>query len=160
MKQGFNVLCQVFVFSGLSEKQVGCPDLWFAETFSTSSLNRWTEFAETWQEARPQRSLSSFCFSGRLKKKTRWPSGLWLGETFPTSSLKPLNGICRNLTWSKNLTSSTKFVFFWPFGFEKQDGRLGLWFAWTFAHIFDFYSETAEQNLPKLDIKQELDILY
>ena len=40
--------------------------------------------------------------------------GLWLTETFSTS-LKPLNGIQRNLTGSKISTSSAKFVgFFWP----------------------------------------------
>ena len=33
--------------------------------------NRITEFNETWQEARSQRSLPSLCFSGRLEK-TRW----------------------------------------------------------------------------------------
>ena len=35
--------------------------------------------------------------------------------TFSTS-LKPLNGICPNLTGSKNSTSSAKFVFFGPIG--------------------------------------------
>ena len=34
--------------------------------------NRWTEFNETWQEARSQHPLPSFSFSGRLEK-TRWP---------------------------------------------------------------------------------------
>ena len=34
--------------------------------------NRWTEFNETWQEARPQRPLPSLCFSGRWEK-TKWP---------------------------------------------------------------------------------------
>ena len=34
--------------------------------------NRWTEFNETWQEARSQRLLRNLCFSGR-SKKTRWP---------------------------------------------------------------------------------------
>ena len=44
--------------------------------------------------------------------------------------VKPLNGIQRNLTGSKILTSSTKFVFFGPI--EKQDGRPDLWLAETF----------------------------
>ena len=74
--------------------------------------NRWTEFKETWQEARSQRPLPSLCFSGRSEKQDGHP-GLWLAETFSTSSLKPLNGIQRNLTGSKISTSSTKFVFFW-----------------------------------------------
>ena len=64
-KQDFNVLYQVCVFRANRKKQDGCP-------------------------------------------------GLWLAETFWTSSLKPLKGIQRNLTGSKISTSSTstKFVFF------------------------------------------------
>ena len=75
--------------------------------------NRWMEFLETWQEARFQRPLPSLCFSGRSEKQDGCP-GLWLAETFWTSSLKPLKGIQRNLTGSKISTSSTstKFVFF------------------------------------------------
>ena len=53
--------------------------------------NRWTEFKETWQEARSQRPLPSLCFSGRSEKQDGHP-GLWLAETFSTSPLKPLNG--------------------------------------------------------------------
>ena len=92
--------------------------------------NRWTEFNETWQEARSQRPLPSLCFSGRSEKQDGRP-GLWLAETFSTSSLKPLNGIQWILTGSKISTSSTKFVFFRPIG--KQDGRPGLWLAETFS---------------------------
>ena len=54
--------------------------------------NRWTEFNETWQEARSQRPLPSLCFSGRSEKQDGRP-GLWLAETFSTSPLKLLNGI-------------------------------------------------------------------
>ena len=68
------------------------------------------EFNETWQEGKSQRPLPSLCFSGRSKKQDGRP-GLWLAETFSTSSLKPLRGIQRNLTGSKISTSSTKFVF-------------------------------------------------
>ena len=73
--------------------------------------NRWSEFNETWQEARPQRPLPIFCFSGQSEKQDGRP-GLWLAETFSTSPLKPLNGIERNLTGSKISMSSTKFVFY------------------------------------------------
>ena len=62
--------------------------------------NRWTEFNETWQDARCQHPLPSLCFSGRSEKQDGRPS-LWLAETFSTSSLKPLNGIQRNLTGCK-----------------------------------------------------------
>ena len=53
------------------------------------------------------------------------PASDWL------TPLKPLNRYKRNLTRSKNSTSSAKFLFFGPFG--QQDDRLGLWLAELFA---------------------------
>ena len=116
--------------------------------------NGWTEFNETWQEARSQRPLPSLCFSGRLEKQDGRP-GLWLAETFSISSLKPLNRIQRNLAGSKISTSSTKFVFFGTIGKTR-------WPPWPLIgwDIFDFSSETAEQNSTKLDRKQDLNVLY
>ena len=116
--------------------------------------NRWTEFDETLQEGRSQRPLPSLCFSGRSEKQDGRP-GLWLAETFSTSSLKPLIGIQRNLTGSKTSTSSTKFVFFGPIGKTR-------WPPWPLIgwDIFDFFSETAEWNSTKLDRKQDLNVLY
>ena len=116
--------------------------------------NRWTEFNETWQEARSQRPFPSLCFSGRSEKQDGRP-GLWLAETFSTSPLKPLNRIQRNLTGSKISTSSTKFVFFGPIGKTR-------WPPWPLIgwDIFDFSYETAERNSTKLDRKQDLNVLY
>ena len=116
--------------------------------------NHWNEFNETWQEARFQRPLPSLCFSGRSEKQDGRP-GLWLAETFSTSPLKPLNGIQPNFTGSKISTSSTKFVFFGPIGKTR-------WPPWPLIgwDIFDFSSETAEQNSTKLDRKQDLNVLY
>ena len=116
--------------------------------------NRWTEFNETWQEARSQCRLPSLCFSGQSEKQDGRP-GLWLAETFSTSPLKPLNGIQRNLTGSKISTPSTKFLFFGPI--EKTR-----WPPWPLIgwDIFDFSSETAERNSKKLDRKQDLNALY
>ena len=51
------------------------------------------------------------CFSGRSENQDGRP-GLWLGETFPTSSLLLLYGIHWYLTRHKISTSSTKFAFF------------------------------------------------
>ena len=116
--------------------------------------NRWTEFNETWQEARSHRPLPSLFFFGPIGK-TRWPPCLRLAETFSTSPLKPLNRIQRNLTGSKISTPSTKFVFFGPI--EKTR-----WPPWPLISwdIFDFSSETTERNLTKLDRKQDLNALY
>ena len=116
--------------------------------------NCWTEFNETWQEERYQRPLPSLCFSGRSEKQDGRP-GLWLAETFSTSLRKPLNRIQWNLTESKISRSSTKFVFFGPIGKTR-------WPPWPLIgwDIFDFSSETAEQNSTKLDRKQDLNVLY
>ena len=115
---------------------------------------RWTEFNETWQEARSQPPLPSLCFLGRSEKQDGCPC-LLLAETFSTSPLKPLNGIQGNLTGSKISTSSTKFVFFRLIGKTR-------WPPWPLIgwDIFDFSSETAKHNSKKLDRKQDLNVLY
>ena len=116
--------------------------------------NHWTEFNETWQKARSQRPLPSLCFSSRSEKQDGRP-GLWLAETFSTSSLKRLFRIQRNLTRSKISTPSTNFVFFGPIGKTR-------WPPWPIIgwDIFDFSTETAERNSKKLDRKQDLNALY
>ena len=99
-------------------------------------------------------SSTKFVFLDRSEKQDGRP-GLWLAETFSTSPQKPLNGIQRNLTGSKNSMSSTMFVFFGPIGKTR-------WPPWPLIgwDIFDFSSETAEQNATKLDRKQDLKVLY
>ena len=109
--------------------------------------NHWIEFNKTWQVGKSQRPLPSLCFSGRFEKQDDCP-GLWLVETFWTSSLKPLTG-------SKISTSSTKFVFFGPIGKTIWPPQLLIG-----CHIFDFFSETAERDSTKLDRKQELNVFY
>ena len=114
----------------------------------------WMEFNETWQEARSQHPLPSFCFSGRSEKQDGCP-GLWLAETFSTSPLKPRNGIQRNLRGSKISKPSTKYVFFGPIGKTRWPPRPLI--GWD---IFDFSVETAERNSTNLDRKQDLKALY
>ena len=116
--------------------------------------NQGTEFNETWHKARSQRPLPSLCFSGRSEKQDGRP-GLWFAETFSTSPLKPLNGIQRNLTGIKILTSSTKFVFFGSIGKTR-------WPPWPLIgwDFIDFSSETAERNSTKLERNQDLNVLY
>ena len=89
-----------FVFFGLigKNKMAALASDWLRH-FRLLLWNRWTEFNETWQEARSQRPLPILCFSGRSEKQNGRP-GLWLAETFSTSPLKPLNGIQQNLTGS------------------------------------------------------------
>ena len=153
-KVDLNVLYQVCVFrTDRKNKMAALASDWLRH-FRLLLWNRWTEFNETWQEARSQRPLPSLCFLGRSEKQDGRP-GLWLAETFSTSPLKPLNGIQRNLTGSKISTSSTKFVFFGPIGKTR-------WPPWPLIgwDIFDFSSETTERNSMKLDRKQDINVLY
>ena len=153
-KQDLNALYQVCVFRADRKNKMAALASDWLRHFRLLLWNRWTEFNETWQEARSQSPLPSLCFSGRSEKQDGRP-GLWLAETFSTSSLKPLNGIQQNLTGSKISTPSTKFVFFGPIGKTR-------WPPWPLIgwDIFDFFSETAERNSTKLDRKQDLKALY
>ena len=109
---------------------------------------------KTWQEVRSQRPLLSLCFLGGSEKQDGCP-GIWLAETFSTSSPEPLNGIQQNLTGSKTSTPSTKFVFFGPIGNTRwPPGPLIGW------DIFDFSSEIGEGNSTKLNRMQDLNVLY
>ena len=154
-KQDLNVLYQVCVFRADQKNKMAALASDWLRHFRLLLWNRWTEFNETWQQARSQRPLPSLCFLGRSQNQDGRP-GLWLAETFSTSSLKPLNGIQRNLTASMISTSSTKFVFFGPI--EKKTR----WPPWPLigGDIFDFFYETAERNSTKLDSKQDLNVLY
>ena len=153
-KQDLNVLYKVCVFrTDWGNKMATLASDWLRH-FGLLLWNRWTEFNETWQEARSQRPLPSLCFSGWSEKQDGRP-GLWLAETFSTSPLKLPNRIWRNLTGSKITTSSTKIVFFEPIGRTR-------WPPWPLIgwDIFNFCSETAEQNSMKLDRKKDLNVLY
>ena len=153
-KQDVNALYQVCVFQAdLKNKMAVLASDWLRH-FQLLLWNRWTVFNETWQEARSQHPLPSFCFSGQSEKQDGRP-GLWLAETFSTSPLKRLNGIQRNLTGSKISNPSTRFVFFMPIGKTR-------WPPWPLIDrdIFDFSSETAELNSTKFDRKQDLKPLY
>ena len=153
-KQDLNALYQVCVFRADRKNKMAALASDWLRHFQLFLWNRWTEFNETWQEARSQCPLPSLCFSGRSEKQDGRP-GLWLAETFSTSPLKPLNWIQGNLTGSKISTPSTNFVFFGPIGKTR-------WPPWPLIgwDIFDFSSETAERNSTKLDRVQDLNALY
>ena len=143
-----------FVFLGDRKNNMAALASDLLRYFRLLLWNRWTEFNETWQEARSQCPLPSLCFWSWLEKQDGRP-GLWLAETFLASPLKMLNGIQWNLTGSKISTSSTKFVFFRPTGKTR-------WPPWPLIcwDIFDFSSETTERNSTKLGRKQDLNVLY
>ena len=153
-KQDLNVLYHCCVFRADRKNKMAALASDWLRHFRLLPWNRWTEFNETWQEARSQRPLPSLCFSGRSEKQDGRP-GLWLSETFSTSPMKPLNGIQRNLTGSKISTSSTKIVFF---GLIRKTR----WPPWPLIgwDIFDLSYEIAERNSTRLDRKQDLNVLY
>ena len=85
-KQDLNVLYQVCVFRvDRKNKMAALASEWLRH-FRLLLWNRWTEFNETWQEARSKRLLPSLCYWGWSRKQDG-RHGLWLAETFPTSSL-------------------------------------------------------------------------
>ena len=117
-KQDLNVLYQVCVFHADRKNKMAALTSDWLRHFRLLLWKRWTEFNETWQEARSQRPLPSLCFRADQKKQDGL-SGLWLAEAFSTSPLKMPNGIQRNLTGSKISTSSTMFVLFGPISKQK-----------------------------------------
>ena len=115
--------------------------------FNFPSWNRWTEFIETWQEARFQRSLSSLFFRAITKKKTTASVSYWqrhfrllLWNYWPE-----FNEIAREVRYQRSLCFSSRS--------EKQDGRplppIG-------RDIFYFSSERISTKVYR---KQELSVL-
>ena len=185
-KQDLNVIYHGCVFQADRKSKMTVLASDWLRPFRLLLWNCLTDFNEAWQEARSQRPLPSLCFSRRSKIQDGRP-GLWLFETFSTSSLKPLNGLC------------------FSGRSEIQDDRPALWLTETFStclkppngikwnltgskistssyqvcviffgpigksrwspcpligwDIFDFFSETAERNTTKLDRKQDLNVL-
>ena len=108
----------------------------FSETAERNST-------KPWQHARSQRSLPSFCFSGRSETQDGRP-GLWFAETFLTSSLKLLKGIQWNLTGSKTPTSSTKFVFFGDDRKNKMAALASDWLRQFRLLLWNYWKEFNE----------------
>ena len=82
-KEDFNVLHQVCVF-GADPKKNKMAVL-ASDWLRYFRLLLWTEFNETWQEARSERPLPSLCFSG-LSEKQDGRRGLWMADTFSSET--------------------------------------------------------------------------
>ena len=80
-KQELNILYQVCVFRANRKNKMAALTSDWLRHFRLLLWNHWTEFNETWHEARSQRLLPSLCFSGWSEKQDGRP-GLWLAETF------------------------------------------------------------------------------
>ena len=142
-------------FSGWSEKQDGRPGLWLAETFLTSPLKPLNGIQRNLTGSKISMSSTKFVFfQADRKNKMAALASDWLRHS-RLLLWNRWNGIQGNLTGRKISTSSTKFVFFGPIGKTR-------WPPWPLIgwDIFNFSSETAEQNSTKLDRKQDLNVLY
>ena len=103
-------------FSSRSEINYGRPGLWLAETFSTSSqsLKPLNGIQTKLDRKRDLNVLYPVCvFRADPKSKIAALASNWL-RYFLFLSLKSLNGIQQNMTETKTLMSSTKFVYFGP----------------------------------------------
>ena len=106
-----------------------CPSSVCRPHFRFLLWNRWTEFNDTWQEARFQCPLRSLFFRADRKKMAAIPSDwlrhfrllLWNRWTEFNKTLQEATSQCPlpNLFLRANR--------------EKKDGRLSLWFAETFS---------------------------
>ena len=121
-KQDLNVLYQVCDFWADRKKQDGRPGLWLAEAFQLLLWNRWTEFNETWQEARSQRPLPSLCFSGQWEKQDGRP-GLWFLGHFRLLLCNRWTEF--NETWQEARSQCPLPSLCFLGRLEKQDGRPG-----------------------------------
>ena len=77
-KQDLNVLYQVCVFRAVGKNRMAALASDWLRHFWLLLWNCWTEFNETWQEARSQRPLPSLCFSDWSEKKMAALSSDWL----------------------------------------------------------------------------------
>ena len=68
-KQDLNVLYQVCVYRADRKNKMAALASDWLRHFRLHLWNRWTEYNETWQEARSQHLLPSLCLSGRSVNK-------------------------------------------------------------------------------------------
>ena len=117
-KQGIylKVLYQVCVFRADRKNKMAALASDLLRHFRLLLQNRLNGIQRNLTGSKISTPSTKFVFSGRSDKKQDSRPGLWLAETFSTSTPKLLNGILRNFTRSKISMSSTKFVFFGPIG--------------------------------------------
>ena len=129
-KQDHNALYQVCVFRADRKNKMAALASDWLRHFRLLLWNRWTEFKETWQEARSQRPLPSLCFSGRSEKQDGRLASDWLRH------FRLLLWNCWmefNETWQEARSKHPQPSWCFSGRSEKQDGRPGLWFAETFS---------------------------
>ena len=125
-KQDLNALYQVCVFRADRKNKMAALASDWLRHFRLLLWNRWTEFNETWQEARSQRSLPSLCFSGRSEKQDGRLASDWLRHF----RLLLWNRWTEfNETWQEARSKRPLPSLCFSGRSEKQNGRPGLWLA-------------------------------
>ena len=129
-KQDLNVLYQVCVFRADRKNKMAALASDWLRHFRLLLWNRWTEFNETWQEARSQHSLASLCFSGRSEKQMAALASYWLRHF----RLLLCNRWTEfNETWQEARSQRSLQSLCFSGRSKKQDGGPGLWLAETFS---------------------------
>ena len=129
-KQDLNVLYQVCVFQAdRKNKMTALASDWLRH-FRLLLWNRWTEFNETWEEARSQLPLPSLCFRADRKNKMAALASDWLRHF----RLLLWNRWTEfNETWQEARSEHPLPSLCFSCRSEKQDGRPCLWLAETFS---------------------------
>ena len=153
-KQDLNFLYEVCVFRADRKNKMAAMASDWLRHFRLLLWNRWTEFNETWQEARSQCPLPSLCFSGR-SEKTRWPPWPLIGWDIFDFSSETAERNSTKLERKQDLNILYQVCVFGPIGKTR-------WPPWSLIgwDMLDFSSVTAERNSTKVNKKQDLNVLY
>ena len=142
-KQDLNVLYQVCVFTADRKKKMAALDPDWLRHFLLLFWNRWTEFNETWQEARSQRPIPSFVFF-RPIGKTKWPPWPLIGWDILDFSSEQNS---TKVEWEQDLNILHLICVFQA---DRKNKIIKM--ATPISHWlrrFDFFSETTERNSTK-----------
>ena len=148
-KQNLNLLYQVCVFRGLSEKQDGRPVLWFAETFSTSTLKPLSRIQRNLTRNKISMSSNKFVFFGTIGK-TRWPPWPLIDWDIFAFSSETSERNSTKLDRKQDLKVLYHVCVFSGRS-EKQEGRHGLWLVETFSTSLKLRNRI-QRNLTEIKI--------
>ena len=130
-KQDFNVLYQVCAFRADRKNKMAALVFDWLRHFRLLLWNRWTEFNETWQEARSQRRPPSLCFFGPIEKNKM--------SALASDWLRHFRLLLRdrwtefNETWQEARSHRRLSSLCFSGRSEKQNGRPVLLLAETFS---------------------------
>ena len=139
-KQDLHVLYKVCVFRADRKNKMAALASDWLRHFWLLLWNRWTEFNETWQEARSQCPLPTLWFLGRLEKQDGVFRADWKNKmaTLASDWMRHFRLLLWNRwrefneTWQEARSQGPLQSLCFSGGSEKQDGPPGLWLAETF----------------------------